>query len=109
MDKVLDLYIQKEENEQGSFEMTLAAEVVERARNNVYGVSQPSIETHELMAGKIAELVPPTTPVPEVQEPVSPGSKCCTLDVIRYSNTATNWWLALIAFLLFMILCNMGE
>ena len=27
----------------------------------------------------------------------------------KNGNPATNWWLALIAFLLFMILCNMGE
>lgn len=32
--------------------------------------------------------------------------KVCTVKCSCYSNPATNWWLALIAFLLFLMLCT---
>ena len=109
MEHLLDLYIQKSENEQGSFEMTLAAEVVERARNRMYGVAQTAIEATEKVVDKVAEYITAADALPAVPKPIE-ITPCCQPTVANgATNPATNWWLALIAFLLFMILCNMGE
>ncbi len=109
MEHLLDLYIQNSENEQGSFEMTLAAEVVERERNRMYGGAQTAIEATEKVADKVAEYISSTDATPVVPELVAPTPGCQSVAVISRTNSATNWWLALIAFLLFMILCNIGE
>ena len=109
MEHLLDFYIQKSENEQDSFEMTLAAEVVERARNRMYGAAQTTIETTAKVADKVAEYISSAKEKPVVPELITPTPSCKSSVVINSTNTATNWWLALIAFLLFMILCNMGE
>lgn len=98
MNHYLDLYIQKAiENEPTTFEKELASDVVQQARNRMYGANPESFQTQMEVAESLSKHIVPTSIEPK---------EVRIIKTITCRSSATNWWLALIAFLLFMILCN---
>lgn len=105
--EAIDYFVKESDvNENGIMEVEIAAELVRRNREANLGYAQLVTTTAEEEINNAisnADSLPAATVSNQ-----APAAKPHFISANKV-NYATNWWLALIAFLLFMILCNMGE
>lgn len=100
--KGIDFYIKESDvNENGIMEVEIAADLLRRNREANMGYYQPIVtsEKEEMNAALKNSVSLPSVATVTQEAPIYKTR----------INPATNWWLALIAFLLFLILCNMGD